>query len=400
MRRHPRNLQEKAILNKTPWSTRAGAIGLVLSGGGSRAAYQIGALKALIPYLQDQEHNPIKVVIGSSLGAINGLLISACLKEGIAHAVEVTEELWKERTFRNTFADSPSASFFRAIKVAAIQSLNPGPNSNTESIFNPRPLMERVDQVINDHGGLHPNNRLSQLESVGVMTTIEGETRRPLLFVSSHKELESPAMLGASFDVCYVDSLQAKHGFASAALPSVLPPVELDTKEGTVRLVDGGISQNVPVDPAVRMGAERIISIDISGRDWWLNRQNSSLDTRPSWEVEAQEKTFCLRPPETFVIRCRKPLGELLKNSVNTSSRKFIGAVGPIWPIFKILKNRLGEEVAYETLSYVALDPDYIQGLIERGYNETVHLLNNREEPEFHHPQSYKQLLEEVFSDN
>ena len=103
-----------------------------------------------------------------------------------------------------------------------------------------------------------------------------------------------------------------------------------------------------------------------------------------------------MRPPDTFVIRPRRPLGELLKNAVDGSTRKFIAAVGPTWPIFAILKNKLGEEAAYETLSYVALDQDYIRALIERGYNDTVHLLRNRSEPEFTHSKSYEEMFDQV----
>lgn len=375
--------------------TRSGALGLVLSGGGARAAYQIGALKALVPYM-NQESNQLNVIVGSSIGAINGLLMGACMKNGYEQAVTTIEEIWKERTFRNTFADNPSGAFFRSIKLAVMQILNPGPHAQDGSIFNPTPLMQRVDQVINDHGGLSPNNRAAALQAIAVMTTVEGTTRKPLLFVSSHKQIEPQVMEGASFDVYYTEQLHAKHGFASAALPSVLPPVEIDTEQGTVRLVDGGISQNVPVDPAARLGADRMIVVDISGRDWWLERDEQSLDTRPDWEVAAAEKTFCLRPPDTFIVRCRRPLGEVLKYAVGSSKTKFISAVGPLWPVFMYLKNKLGEEVAYETLSYVALDQEYILGLLERGYNETLHILRNRAELEYSENKSYQDLVDKV----
>lgn len=356
--------------------------GVVLSGGGSRAAYQVGALKALIPYLK-QESNPINIINGSSIGAINGLLLAACLKNGIETSVDQLENLWRERNFKNTFLGSPSGAFFRAIKMAVLQYMAPGPNPTNDSIFDPTPLMKRVDEVIESHGGLSIEDRAPFLESVAVMTTVEGEQRRPLLFLCSQNEVAPEALTGASFEVCYFKTLTAKHGFASAALPSVLPPVEIDTEHGRVQLVDGGISQNVPIDPTVRLGAERIIAIDISGRDWWLDRYGESHDTRPDWEIPAAADTFCMRPPETFYTRPQKPLGPLLRECVAGSRRKFISAVGPVWPVFSLLKNKLGEEVAYETMTYVALDEDYLAGLIERGYNETQTMLKDRLEPEF-----------------
>jgi predicted acylesterase/phospholipase RssA len=385
MKRRPRTGNSKAIESNKPLTSSENKIGLVLSGGGARAAYQVGALKALIPYLSKDSNN-INVIIGSSIGAINGLLLGACLKEGMMSSIIQLEEVWRERTFRNTFRGSPSAAFLRAIRTAVMQYMSPGPSPTSDAIFDPTPLMERVDQVITSRGGLSPEDRATHLEAIAVMTTVEGSKdtgRRPLLFLSSHKELSTEQMQGASFEVYYFKTLTAKHGFASAALPSVLPPVELDTDHGQVRLVDGGISQNVPIDPAARLGAEKIIAIDISGRDWWLNRYGEEHDKRPDWELEAGSDTFCLRPPETFILRPQQPLGPILKDSVKSSTRKFMSAVGPIWPVFTLLKNKLGEEVAYETMTYAALDQDYLSGIMERGYQETMAKLKGHEEPTY-----------------
>jgi len=392
MRRRPQNSDTKSVDLSHTLVTPAGDIGIVLSGGGARAAYQVGALRALTPFLADAK-NPVSVVLGSSIGAINGLILGASLKHGIANSVELMEGVWRERNFRNTFAGTPSQAFLRAIRTAFVQYLAPGPNPTGRAIFDPSPLMARVDDAIQSAGGLKPEDRHQQLTAVGVMTTVEGVQRKPLLFVSSHRKISDEDLAGASFEMCYVEHLSAKHGFASAALPSVLPPVELDTEHGKVRLVDGGISQNLPVDPAVRLGAQRIILVDISGRDWWLARYGEAGDTRPTWEVPAALQTFCMRPPDTFIARCQTPLGPILKHAVGKSTSKFIAAVGPTWPVFQLLKRKLGEEVAYETMSYVALDTDYLNGLMERGYEETRKLLHNKREVEFTHQEALLKKL-------
>ncbi|RMG41378.1 MAG: hypothetical protein D6719_08690, partial [Candidatus Dadabacteria bacterium] len=225
-------------------------------------------------------------------------------------------------------------------------------------------------------------------------TTVEGQVRRPLLFVSTRTEIPPENLIGATFDVSYVKKLTARHGFASAALPSVLPPVELDTKSGTVTVVDGGICQNVPVDPAARLGANRVIVLDISGRSWWLDRYQEPHDTRPDWEVPAKPESFCLRPPETFLIRNRGAMGPILKKAVSSSTKKFMAAVGPVWPVFQLLKQKLGEDVAYEALTYVALDPDYIAALIELGYNETISTLRNASKIEYEQKATYQEAVE------
>ena len=222
-----------------------------------------------------------------------------------------------------------------------------------------------------------------QLLAVGVMTTIEGKERKPLLFVNAKERLDNSLLAGASFEVLYVEQLFGKHGLASAALPSVLPPVELDVEVGKVRLVDGGISQNIPVDPAVRFGAERVIILDISGRQWWHDQYGEQHDKRPDWEVPASMETFCFRPPESFVVRNGKPFGPILKAAVSQSTRDFIGSLGASWPIFTLLKRKMGEDLAFEVMSYVALHPDYARALVELGYNETLARLRDGEGMEF-----------------
>lgn len=372
-----------------------GNIGIVLSGGGARAAYQAGALKALVPYLS-KPGNEVRVIIGSSIGAINGLLLGAGLNSGVEPAIDEIISLWQERNFKNTFSGSPSQTFFKAIKVAILQYMSPGPNPNNDSIFDPTPLKNRIDETLKKFGGLHPAERHPMLDAVAVMTTIEGEERKPLVFLSANSDLDESALEGSWFEVSNKKNLTAKHGFASAALPSILPPVELDTNKGKVRLVDGGISANIPIDPAVRMGAQRIITVDVSGRKWWLEHFKEPADTRPSWEVPSGFDTFCLRPPDTFTIRCQKPLGPILKEVVGKSTRKFIKAVGPTWPLFSLLKNKLGEEVAYETMSYVALDSDYLNAIIECGYLETKEMLKKRVYPQFHETTGFKQWVDEL----
>ena len=344
-------------------------LGLVLSGGGSRSAYQIGVLRAFERTF-GQDANRFSVVVGSSLGSINGLLFAAGLKHGIGQALDVLEKLWLERTFRNTFAGSPSRSFIKAVRVAMLRYHMPGPDATEMAIFNPEPLRIAIDNALSDFGSLHPDRRAPFLEAVAIMATIEGDTRKPLLIASTKHAIDARMLNGAAFSVTYVDELTAKHGLASAALPSVLPPVDLSLRSKQVKLVDGGICDNVPVDPAMRLGAEALIVIDSSGRRWWFTHHNKAFDTRPTWEVPAPESTFCIRPMGMAECINQQALGQLLKAAVGRSSKDFIQSLGATWPIFKILKHKMGEDFAYEIMSYVALHPEYARALIENGYNE------------------------------
>ncbi|MFN8391524.1 MAG: patatin-like phospholipase family protein [Bdellovibrionota bacterium] len=348
-----------------------GPLGLVLSGGGSRTAYQVGALKALAKVI-DQENDRLSIIVGSSIGAVNTVVLANCIQYGLGAAVEELHNLWRERTFRNTFEGSPSRTFLKAIQVALLRYSSPGPIATSLAIFNPAPLRERIDQALSSfqQSALAPNG--ARPDAAAVMVTVEGKERRPLLLVSSKDKIDPERFTGVNFSVSYIPTLTAAHGLASAALPSVLPPVELNVEAGQVRLVDGGICDNVPVDPAVRLGAERVITIDASGRRWWFDHYQEPHDTRPDWEVAALEQTYCMFPTATFELVNSHGLGKVLEQTAGRSTRDFITALGPTWPIFKILQHKMGSMLAYEVMSYVALHPGYFEALLDLGYQETM----------------------------
>lgn len=367
----------KNIISK-PQPTPSLAKGVVLSGGGSRAAFQLGALRALHDKGVITDSN-IEVITGSSIGAVNGLVLAAGLNHGVGQSIDALYEIWGRRTFKNTFVGHPSKAFFRTIQIAILKYTSPGPSPSPISIFDPKPLQNEVDQVVAQFGGISIRNRKDSLKAVAVMATREDNVKRSsLLFVTSQKPFSSEDLVGATFQVHYVDSICAAHGFASAALPSVLPPVTIDINERQVQFVDGGISDNVPVDPAVRLGAEDMLVLDCSGRRWWFDHYGEPHYNRPTWEVPAAPDTFCRMPQRYFDCVNKEPFGPLLKAVVGKSRADFMKALGPTWPIFKILSMKMGSELAYEVMSYVALHPEYTQALIEAGYNRAISLVEKK----------------------
>ncbi len=348
--------------------------GLVLSGGGSRAAYQAGALKALEESFPEGRF-PFSVIVGSSIGAVNGVLFSAALRRSYKDAVETVVELWRERTFENTFGGPLTLTLLRSIRVGFLQYLSPGPKPTTLSIFDPAPLRRRMDETLFEFGGAQVQDHHPDLSAIGVMTTREGDERKGLLLVNARREISPKMLKGISFGIHYVNHLSSSHAFASAALPSVLPPVEIRAESGDVRLVDGGISDNIPVDPAVRFGATDITIIDTSGKKWWCDRYNKPHYSRDPWELPVPPGTYCLQPKSfrEFIPSCG--LGKVLKESLGSSTKDYIRAFGPTWPIYRLLRNQMGEELALETMSYAVIHPPYLEALVELGYGDTKRAL-------------------------
>lgn len=183
----------------------------VLSGGGNLGALQVGMLTAL------SEHDIVPdVVLGCSVGALNGAGYS---REPTPAGVSRLAERWRA-------IDSPTLM--------------------------PSSLMPNALQLLRKGAALHDNAGLRQ-----TLLDVLGDQ---LTFDSLALQFECVAA-----DVDTAMEHWFNHGditpavMASAALPAVYPPVEID---GT-RYLDGGVVDNVPIGRAVELGCNRIFVLHV-----------------------------------------------------------------------------------------------------------------------------------------
>jgi NTE family protein len=90
-------------------------IGLILSGGGARGAYEIGVLSELLPWLGREHAQRPDVIVGTSVGALNTAYIAAKADEDMEQLVADGARLWFptgrcRRTRRSDSARSTSRS--------------------------------------------------------------------------------------------------------------------------------------------------------------------------------------------------------------------------------------------------------------------------------------------------
>jgi len=71
-----------------------GKTGLVLAGGGARAAYQVGVLKAIKEMLPDPKVNPFPIISGTSAGAVNAGSL-AVYADDFGKSVDYLLEVWR-----------------------------------------------------------------------------------------------------------------------------------------------------------------------------------------------------------------------------------------------------------------------------------------------------------------
>lgn len=222
---------------------------LVLSGGGARAAYQVGILRYIGRRKPDCK---FPILAGVSAGAIN-IAHLASHPDGAGEATRSLAEKWHRLTTDQVFRSDPFALASVAIRWAStLLSGGSRLGPRARGLVDTSPLREFLEGAL-DPAGIDENVRSGRIRSVAISTTAY-QTGRTVTFVHGDPGVplwESPQRRAVR------DRIGVDHVMASAALPMLFPAI----KVGDAYYGDGSIRQSAPLSPAVNMGADRILSI-------------------------------------------------------------------------------------------------------------------------------------------
>ena len=229
-----------------------GDLGLVMSGGGARAAYQVGFLRYVgrrFPELH------VPVLTGVSAGAIN----AAFLANATSHfrdRVDHLARLWYEIETDNVFRTGPLGLFTQGAR-AGLGVLSGGLyEPRVRSLVDTAPLRTYLRRVLGTRDGSLPGIRRNldagRLSSVAITAT-SYTTGRSVTWVQGEdiRHWERAGRVSASTE------LSVEHILASAALPILFPAIRVDD----AWYGDGGMRLTAPLSPAVHLGARRILAI-------------------------------------------------------------------------------------------------------------------------------------------
>ena len=235
--------------------------GLILSGGGARAAYQVGVLSALQRMRREAGitlGNPFPVVCGTSAGAINAAVL-ACQADDFDQAVDNLMDVWSQfhvhQVYRSELLDMFSAGA-RWLSLLSLGWLVTTKRLRPKSLLDNSPLLELLRQRIDFERlpGLLATGALQSLAitassySTGEHVTFY-QSRSPITPWVRNQRLALPSQLGHM------------HLLASAAIPFIFPAMPLHGPRGQAYFGDGSMRQTAPVSPAIHLGAERILVI-------------------------------------------------------------------------------------------------------------------------------------------
>lgn len=223
---------------------------LVLSGGGARGAYEVGVLSYIFgAFTRVLGRVPsIEIVCGTSVGGINGSFLAAHMADPTA-GVRRLVDLWTALELQNVLN-------FSLRQVARLPRVLMGGGEAT-GIFDVQPMINLVTREVS-WKAVARSLRRGHLRALSISTT-EIATGRTSVFIDAHPDVQIPAYLGTRM-VSVPGPIGPQHALASAAIPMVFPPVRI----GSLLYCDGGLRQNTPIAPAIRLGADRVLVIGLS----------------------------------------------------------------------------------------------------------------------------------------
>ncbi|MDQ3721070.1 MAG: patatin-like phospholipase family protein [Actinomycetota bacterium] len=220
----------------------------------------MGVLSVLAPVLE-QRGEQVEIVVGTSVGGINAAYLAANAHLPFSEAVAGGVEVWRALRYRDAMRSLLSPSSLRRL-VRFIGTFLSLPVSVVPSLLDTDPLRKTLSRVIEfERIAENLSDQASPLHCVGVVAT-SYETGRSIVF---HQGGETPPA-NEERAIDYVAAqLTNVHVHASGAIPVVFPAVEV-TEPAAWRgwYGDGGARLNAPLDPALELGAERVIVIGLN----------------------------------------------------------------------------------------------------------------------------------------
>jgi len=225
--------------------------GLLLTGGGARAAYQVGALKAIAEFYPRNHGTPFKVITGTSAGAINSCAIAcyaSCFRLGVKKLEYIWNNFHANQVFQCRFND-----ISRHLLLTFLSKFqSPHVVRQPVSLLNNKPLQQLLDSYL-DMRRIDINIQRQHLDAISI-TASDYNNGDSISFFQGNQQLQEWQRARR----CGLRTrLHTHHLLASSAIPLVFPCAQI----GRDFYGDGSVHQLSPLSPAIHLGAEKLLVI-------------------------------------------------------------------------------------------------------------------------------------------
>lgn len=291
-------------------------VALVLSSGGARGAYEAGALSVLLPELERRGQRPT-LLVGTSAGALNAVSLAADADQPAEVAVDRLVKRWLSLRHGDVFRSLvgrqlPWTVFGYLGEILGV------PGVSLPGLLDSAPLRGTLDRLL-DWPAVHRNVHDGVLDSVAVVAS-HSAVPRSIVFIESHRDADPPAIPSVRGHDYVSATLSNDHLMASAAIPMLFPAVHIDEPAGVAGwYYDGSARLSTPLEPALELGADRIVVIGTQSIAPQRSRFWSAGDARPDFADGAlQLLTAMLIIPMIEDVRRLGQVNELLSDAEET----------------------------------------------------------------------------------
>lgn len=244
-------------------------IGLVLTGGGARAAYQAGVLSGVMDLLDPGHapgfHNPFAIISGTSAGAINAAAL-ACRAHQPHKAVDKLCALWQALCTSDVYySDAPHllSTGLQWLGMLSLGWIRPQLSGYApHSLLNNEPLVGLLDRALSFQR-LQTNLDRGHVQALAVTATAY-TTGEHLTFYQSRRALKPWTRTLRRAVSC---SIGVDHLLASSAIPFVFPARAILMGDHALWCGDGSMRQLAPISPVIHLGADKVFVVSTNHFD-------------------------------------------------------------------------------------------------------------------------------------
>lgn len=226
---------------------------LVLSGGGARASYQVGVMRAVANLLPRDTPNPFPIITGASAGALNAASL-ATHAQRLRTGVRTLEYVWQNITSSQVYRLDSSGLITNASNWVFSFLANRRRDTPT-SLLNNEPLEQLLTKVIKFER-IQRGIDAGFIDALAITASgyTSGESVSFFQGIPDLTTWQRPHRVGVRTE------LNLQHLLASTAIPTLFPAVRIKREY----FGDGAIRQLAPLSPAFHLGADRILAIGVS----------------------------------------------------------------------------------------------------------------------------------------
>lgn len=226
---------------------------LILTGGGARAAYQVGVLSAISKFSPRHHPVPFPIICGTSAGAINATAL-ACYASCFQLGVKKLEWVWNSLKTDRIYHSDPLRVSSHIISGILGSFQADYANKTARSLLNNTPLRKLLSNVV-DYNRIDNNIVKGDLSALSI-TASSYSNGNSISFYQSNDTIKPWFRAKRSGIPTQINS---DHLLASAAIPLIFPSMKIKRNH----FGDGSIHQLSPLSPAIHLGGEKLFIVGV-----------------------------------------------------------------------------------------------------------------------------------------